>query len=343
MNSTIHDVARMAGVSTATVSRVINGVGNVRPETRQKVLEAIEALNYQPNALARGLLSGSTNTVGIIMPNFNSLFYTEIVQGISRVFNQKAIIFFLCNTEDSIETEKRMIRVLLERRVDGFIFIGTRKTDLHYNNHIRELAQNHPVLMINDQIYSNHVYSILTDEIQGAYDAVSYLIGQGHRKIIHITCSNQYTTYKNKRTGYEMALRDHDLPIRHNLILYDSPSSAAGKRAMDQFFASGWDHGVTAVFCANDQLAMGAQKSLLTKGYSIPGDFSVMGFGGTSIAEDLFPSLSTVCEMPFRIGETAASSILSLMAQEGIIPLKQLIQPKLSVRDSIGPARSHCI
>lgn len=343
LSCTIHDVARLAGVSTATVSRVTSGAANVREDTRRRVLEAAKVLDYQPNALARGLHSGSTNTVGILLPDISDAFHIEIYQGISRVLNKHGIIPFMCNTEENIETEKVMINALLERRVDGFIFIGARNPGIANNNHIRDLAEKHHVMLINDQLYSANVYSVMTDEIQGAYNAVSYMIQQGHKKILHITSSNQFTSYKNKQTGYELALSDHDLPLRSNMILYDFPHSAAGKRVMDQFFASGWDHEVTAIFCANDMIAMGVQKSLLEKGYSIPDDFSVVGFGGSSFSENLFPSLSTVSQTPFILGETAGNTMLRVITGDEDVPLKQLLQPKLVVRASMGAAREHTI
>lgn len=338
MSKTIIDVARHAKVSTATVSRVLNDSNSVKPETRDRVLSAIQHLNYMPNALARGLIAGTTNTIGVIIPDINNIFYPEVVRGICRFLEDNDYVAFLCNTDGNMVSEKRYIQTLLERRVDGIIFLGTRPVDAKQNEHIRKLAETVHVVMINDQLLGSNVYSVLTDEVEGSYKAVSKLIEFGHTEIALVTSYEGFTTYNSKQRGYEVALRDHGIDIDETRIVRDTPYADGGKRATDRLFDKGIHF--SAVLAASDQIAMGVIRSILERGHRIPEDFSVVGFSGCSIAPDLYPSLTTVSQFPHKTGEIAAQCVVSLINGERNDNNKTtMITPELILRESIGKKR----
>lgn len=331
--NTIKDVAKAAAVSIATVSRVINNPESVKPATRERVNSSIQSMNYRPNALARGLIAKETGTVGAILQDISNLFYPEVVKGIENVLARHGYGIFLCDTDGNIEKEVEYIKMLSERRVDGFIFVGTRPIEAKKNLHIKQLAEEIPVVMINDQILGSNVYSVLTDEVEGAYKAVTYLLEQGNTKIAFITSSAPFTTYRYKEEGYRLALRDNNIEVQEQWIQRDVPDAAGGARAMGRMLFD--PEGITAAFVASDQMALGVIKAILQKGFKIPEDYSVIGFGGSDFTESMYPPLTTVSQFPYKTGEAAAKMLFQLMTKEEELPQRKLtLQPELIIRDS---------
>jgi len=328
----IIDVARMANVSTATVSRFINTPEKVKPETREIVQKVINKLDYRPNALARSLIKRNTKSVGILIPDINNLFYPAVVRGAEDRFGSSSYSIFLCNTDKDIEKEQDYINVLLEKRVDGMIIMGTRPIDGSENEHIRMLCRSIPVVLVNDTIVGADLYSVMTDEVEGAYNAVNYLIGLGHRKIAHVTGEiDKYTTYQNKFRGYEMAMREHKTAFPPEYVVADQPYPSGGSRAAKKLFAL--EERPTAVFAASDQLAMGIIKACYECGFKIPDDISVVGYSNISISEDLYPELTTVNQFPYETGAKAAEVMMDIL--EGRHPQKKIIlSPELLIRKS---------
>jgi DNA-binding LacI/PurR family transcriptional regulator len=323
----------MAHVSTATVSRVINTPEKVKPETREIVQKVINELDYRPNALARSLIQRNTKSVGILIPDINNLFYPAVVRGAEDSFENSSYSIFLCNTDKDIKKEQDYIKVLLEKRVDGMIIMGTRPIDGSENEHIRTLCKSLPVVMVNDTIVGADLYSVLTDEVEGAYNAVNYLIGLGHRKIAHVTGEiDKYTTYQNKFSGYEMAMREHKLAFPSEYVMADQPYPLGGSRAAKKLFAL--EERPTAIFAASDQIAMGVMKACFECSLKIPDDLSVVGYANIPISEDLYPELTTVNQFPYETGVKVAEVMMDILEGRRPSQKKIILSPELLIRKS---------
>lgn len=333
MTINIKDIARKANVSIATVSRVLNNPEKVSDEKKLLINSIIYEMNYQPNALARGLIKKATKTIGIIIPDINNLFYPAVVRGIEDVVEMSDYNVFLCNTDKDIGKEKKYINTLLEKRVDGIIFMGTRPVNPEKNEHIIRLNKKVPVLMINDIVRGSEIYSVLTDEVEGAYRAVKYLLELGHKKIAYVTGENNYTTYQNKQKGYEIALQEYGIEVYPDYIIRDLPYALGGYNAAIKLLDSK-NILPTAIFAASDQLAMGVMKAIHEKGYKIPNDISVVGYANIPISADLFPELTTVDQFPYETGRLSAETLIKVINGEELSQKKYIMEPKLLIRKS---------
>jgi LacI family transcriptional regulator len=333
LSITIKDIARIANVSTATVSRAINSPEKVGEEKKALIGRIMNELDFQPNALARGLIKKSTKTIGIFIPDINNMFYPAVVRGTEDTFEKNDYNVFLCNTDKDIEKEKKYINALLEKRVDGIIIMGTRPVDGKKNEHIRALCNKIPVLLVNDTIIGSNAYSVLTDEVEGAYRAVSYLIGLGHRKIAYVTGeSDLYTTYRNKQKGYEAAMKDNGIEVRECYIVSGLPYPEGGYRGASRLLEL--DEAPTAIFAASDQIAMGAMKAAYEKGCRIPDDISIVGYANIPISADLYPELTTVDQFPYETGRLAAEVFTDILSGREPRQKKILLEPRLVIRKS---------
>jgi LacI family transcriptional regulator len=332
MAITIKDIAKSAKVSIATVSRVLNDPLRVSDEKRIRVAKAIKELGYKPNALARGLIKGSIETIGILIQDINNLFYPEVIRGIENELEKNGYSIFLCNTDGNIEKEKKYIATLRNKNVDGIIFLGTRHVGLKENEHIIDLSCEMPIMLINDYILGSDVYTVMTDEVNGAYKAINYLISLGHRKIAFINGEGDYSTFQYKFEGYKKALLSNEIEINDRYIFKAEPFEKSACNAAKKMLSL--DKPPTAIFTAGDQMAIGVMKAIYEYGFAIPKDFSLIGFGDAPIAESLYPGLTTVNQFPYKTGKLAAEVILRLVNKEVIEQKKIIIEPQLSLRNS---------
>lgn len=330
---TIKDIAKLAHVSTATVSRVINSPDKVSADKKALVDKIIQESNYFPNALARGLIQAKTKSIGVIIPDINNLFYPAVVRGLEDSLESNGYNLFLCNTDKYIEKEIKYINTLLEQRVDGIVFMGTRPIDPHKNAHIKAVSKRIPVIMVNDYIVGSEAYSVLSDEIDGAYNAVKYLIELGHTRIAFFTGESEYTTYRNKEKGYEMALSENKIPILEEYIYRDGASEEGGARNAKRMLEKG-NPMPTAIFAASDQTALGAIKAISEAKFKVPEDFSIIGYANIPISSLLYPELTTINQFPYETGKMAAELLAKIIDGEKPNQRKFLIEPKLIVRQS---------
>ncbi len=330
---TIKDIAKKANVSIATVSRVLNDSDLVSEETKEHIKKIIKEMDYQPNALARGLITNKTKVVGVMIPDINNLFYPAVVRGIEDFLEQNDYNTFLCNTDNDIAKEKKYINTLIKNRVEGIILMGTRPIDPKKNEHINGVGTKLPVVMINDYVVGSNVYCVLTDEVEGAYMAVKYLIELGHKKIAYVTGEKDYTTYLNKQIGYEMALREYDIKINPDYIIRDTPYPEGGARAAFKLLYN-MDSKPTAIFTGSDQIAMGIMKAAYEMGLKIPEDLSIIGYANMPISADLYPELTTVNQYPYETGKMAADILIRIINGEKLRQKKYIIDPELLVRKS---------
>lgn len=330
MAITIRDIAKRANVSIATVSRVLNNSSKVSKETKDKIHRVMEELNYKPNALARGLIKRSLRTVGVLIQDMNNIFYPAVIKGIEDELEIHDYNIFLCNTDSNLDKEKKYIDTLVGKGVDGIIFMGTRPVGMKHNEHIAALCKKIPVLIINDDIIGVDVYSVATNEVNGAYKAISYFIELDHRKIAFINGNTDYTTYRYKFEGYKRAILDNGIDLNPDYIIQEEPYEKGGYKGAKKLLSL--KNRPTAIFSASDQIAIGIIRAVFEAGYSIPDDFSIIGFSGVPISAEIFPQLTTVNQFPFKTGKIAASLIIKAINKQQLEQRKILIEPELSIR-----------
>lgn len=331
MSVTIRDIAKKSRVSIATVSRVLNNSANVSGETRIRVEKAIRELNYTPPVLKKNFPRESTDTIGLLMPDIKNSFYPAVIQGIEEELEKNDYNFFLCITDENIEKEKKYLSTLLKKGVEGIVFLGTRPTE-ETSEHVVNLSQRMPVLIINDYIIGSNVYSVMTDEVDGAYKAIQYLLDLGHTRIAFINGDVEFTTYRYKFRGYEHALRDHNVAVREDYLIKATPYEIGGYWGVKQVLAL--PEPPTAIFTANDQMAVGVVRAISEAGYAIPDDFSLVGFSDIPLAAELYPPLTTVNQFPYKTGKLAATIIMQLIRREELEQRKFILETHLSVRNS---------
>ncbi|PRX42722.1 LacI family transcriptional regulator [Planifilum fimeticola] len=327
---TIYDVAEEAGVSMATVSRVINGSPNVKPATRKKVLEAIRRLGYRPNAVARGLASKRTTTVGVVIPDISSAFFAELTRGIEDIANMYHYNIILCNSDQQKQKELQLSETLLEKQVDGLLFLGGEVTDEH-----REIFDGAfvPVVLAATVDRKGKYPWVSIDQKQAAFDATDALIREGHREIALIggpltDAINGYPRYE----GYREALEKHGLPFREDLVRIGDYRYRSGISAMESLLAS--QSPPTAVFVAGDEMAVAAIHAVQDAGKSVPEDVSIIGFDNIPLASQVRPQLSTVSVPMYDIGAVAMRLLTKYMNDEPVEDHEVVLPHRLEFRES---------
>src|SRR5690625_116386 len=253
MSVTIYDVAREANVSMATVSRVVNGNPNVKPTTRKKVLDTIERLGYRPNAVARGLASKKTTTVGAIIPDISSIFFSELTRGIEDIATMYKYNIILSNSDQNEDKEIRLIDTMLEKQVDGIVFMGGKITD----EHIRQFkTANVPVVLAATQDESNTLPSINIDYKQAAYEATNYLIESTQSQPAFIKGHDYIQSNGLKFEGYIQALQDASIEINQSLIIEEECTYNGGIAGVEKLLKE--NNVPKSVFVTTDEMAVGA-------------------------------------------------------------------------------------
>ena len=331
MKITINDIAKRTNLSIATVSRALNNSAKVSAKTRQRIEDTIKEMSLQPNSASWGILRRRLKTVGLVLPDITNAFYPPVIRGIEDELFRNDYNVFLCNTDESIDQEMQYIQTLLEKGVDAIIFLGTRPTH-NRNDHLVRLSESIPVLMINDSLIGSNVYSVMSDEVEGAYKAVKYLLELGHTRIAFVNGNVEYTTYRYKQLGFEQALRDHCVPILGDYVVKEDPHETGGYKGARKLITG--SHPPTAIFCASDQIAVGAIKAIYEQHRSIPGDFSVIGFSDSPIAEHLFPGLTTISQSPYKTGQISAQTIIKVIRKEKLDQRKIILDTQLVIRQS---------
>lgn len=289
----IYDIAKLAGVSTATVSRVVNGSDKVSEKTRRKVLSVIEQEDYRPNALAQGLGLNASHTIGILVPDVTDVYMSMAVSFLEQYFQEKGYEIILSCSRFEQEEKENHVRMLLSRQIDGLILVGStyagHRLDRHETDYIREAAKQVPVFIINGMVEGENVYSAVCKDREIARKAVTELIQSGRRKILFLTDSHSYSAAE-KLAGYEEALRDNGIAVDGNRRLWVKKDPYYVKNFLLQSTNLDFD----AVFATEDSIAVGAVKYAHATGRSIPGDLSVIGYNNSTIAVCCEPEITSI-------------------------------------------------
>jgi len=309
--TTIKDVAKKAGVSIATVSRVINGNTNVRAQTRENVTKAIEELNYTPSAIAQGLQKKVTKTIGVIFPDASSYYFAEIIRGINRYLQKHAYQVVVSSSHDAEDEAKTFFSLVNGRQVDGVILMMPSIHNAEViNSHIRDL----PAVLLNTEINTPESVTLVIDNYQGAYEATIHLVEHGHTKIGFIHGSRNNYDSEERYRGYLNALAeagiapDKDLETRGKFI--ENSGFEAARALMEQ------ENRPTAIFAANDAMAIGAIEAAKRLSLDIPNDVAIVGFDDISTARFISPSLTTVNVPVLKIGQLAGEYLLKQLRGE---------------------------
>jgi LacI family transcriptional regulator len=327
--ATIREVAESAGVSYATVSHVINNTRLVSQETRERVLAAMDALNYRPNALARSLRQGKTNTLGLVLPDSANPFFAEISRSIEDEAFKKGYSVFLCNTELDTQRELFYVDVLSKKQVDGIIFVaaGDQVDSLDFLR-----SRNMPVVLIDRDLPNVEVDAVLSDNQLGGFLATRHLLDLGHTRIACIAGPSSITPSAERIIGYRRALEEAGLSYDENLILRGDYHAQSGLEVTHSILKM--DPRPTAIFALNDLMALGALRAAAEAGCSIPKDLAVVGYDDLEIAHFTNPPLTTIAQPKKEIGAQAVHLLVDRMSQRNRPPSRLVLAPELIIRRS---------
>jgi len=289
--TTIRDVAKLAGVSIATVSHVINETRYVSDELVYRVKNAMEELDYHPNLLASSLRGGETKTIGLIIPDISNQFFAEISRKIEDNGLAHGYSLIICNTDDNPEKEKRYIDILLSKQVDGFIFISAGdETD----SLLKPISKGIPIVVADRYIENPNVNTVVVDNFDGGYQATKHLISLGHKRIGFISGSLTVSPSSDRFEGYKKALIDSNLPVDLSIVVHGDYRYQGGVDAMKKLLSV--DPELTALFSCNDMMALGAIRTVYNFGLKIPEDISIIGFDDIPLAKSSYPALTTMAQ-----------------------------------------------
>ncbi len=311
----IYDIAKLAGVSIATVSRVVNDSPKVNDKTKEKVLRVMEENHYTPNVFARGLGLNSMKSVGLVCPDVSDNYMAKAVAYLEknlRGYGYDCILY--CSGYDE-EDKRQAVELILNKRIDALVLIGSNYAGGagEETSYINEVARQIPVFMINGFIEGENIYCTLADDYQAVYDATEELIFAGKKRILFLSNSESFSAMQ-KRKGYEDAHQKHGLPVPEELTLY-TENSIHGTR--DRLLLCR-DLAFDSVIATEDGLAIGALKYARARGISVPGEISVVGYNNSELSISCEPELTTVDARGEILCRTAIDSMMALLGGEEI-------------------------
>jgi LacI family transcriptional regulator len=328
--ATMKDVARLAGVSTSTVSHVINNDRFVSDATRERVESAIRSLNYAPSALARSLKLNQTHTIGMLLTASSNPFYSELVRGVERSCFERGYSLVLCNTEGDEQRMNRNLETLLQKRVDGLLLLCT-ETHLPAPDIITRYPSI-PTVMMDWAPFDGDSDLIQDNSLLGGEIATRHLIDKGYTRIACITGPLDKTPSRQRLEGYRNAMRAAGLGIAPDYEIVADFEFSGGFTAMNRLLAL--ENPPHAVFSGNDAMALGAYQALWQAGLSVPGDMAIVGYDDIELARYMTPPLTTVHQAKDELGELAIDVLIHRMAQPSLGQQRLQLTPELIVRGS---------
>lgn len=327
---TIKDIADLVQVSVTTVSRVLNDKPDVHPETRKKILEVIEELGYRPSGLARGLALQKTYIIAFLVPDITNPNFPELARGIVDRAKECGYSVMFFDTNHDVHMEKEAIYVLESKQVDGIIlsFSGESMDEL------QKLRREHfPVVQIYRKSPNSVISTIAINNVESAYRATKYLIDRGHREIAHLARSLKTMSGQERVIGYKQALADHHLPFREEWLTEGDYTWDSGYANMNRLLDL--ENRPTAVFAANDVIAIGAYEAIFDRGLRIPDDISVVGHDDIEFAKIVRPRLTTTTTFKYKLGQAAVDLLLEEISGPSDRQKEIVFHTELLVRDSV--------
>ena len=324
----IKDIARLARVSHPTVSRALQNSPLVNAKTAEKIRKIAKESGYRASAVARGLVTRRTRTIGLVVTTVADPFTSEVVTGIEQTANDHGYCVFLADSNADPDRERKIVQSFAEQRVDGIIVTSSRVGAL-YLPLLSEMMV--PIVLVNDQHPGAFVHSVMICNQEGSRAVADHLVGLGHRRIAYIGDQFGYQSDTERFAGYREALNAAAIPFLPELVVRGDGKPEAAMRAMDELLAL--KDPPTAVCCYNDMSALGAMRSIHMQGLRVPEDISIAGFDDLFVASYTQPPLTTVRQPMRRMGQLAMENLIKLMSgQESVVRIK--INAELIVRES---------
>ncbi|AOZ93585.1 LacI family DNA-binding transcriptional regulator [Paenibacillus crassostreae] len=329
MSVTIKDIARLAKVSHTTVSRALNDSPLIKEETKRKIMDLAEQLNYIPDYNARSLVMQKSYTVGVFFTSIttgtSASFFSDVIRGVNSVISENYNLFVrgIDNYKDYHSINKK--------RFDGIILMSQSEVDNAFIYHVMQSGI--PFVVLNRQVQDPTIINIVPNDKVGAYEAVTFLIEQGHHKIAIIEGIEGFKSTQVRKDGYLNALIKHSIPIRQEYMLQGSYDMESGYQALEQIIEL--ENRPTAVFCCNDDMAIGAMRAAFDQGINIPGELSIIGFDDIGFAHYTTPALTTVKRPIEQISIEGAKKILELINEPKSTGEIIFVETELKIRDSV--------
>jgi len=326
---TIYDIAQAAGVSTATVSKVLNNTGRISEKTRRNILRIIEEMDYQPSIVASALTGKKTHTIGLLLPDLANPYFSEIARNIEDRGHDHGFSVIICSTDNKPEKVSHYISILRQKRVDGIIIAtGVRDEKVLKELNRRDI----PFALIARELPMLAAHTVLVDDFMGGYLAASHLAEWGHRKIAIIAEDLQLTSSKERVRGWRSALEEHGITCDEKWVVIGDFTVEGGKRAMHRLLDL--PDRPTAVFACNDLLAIGSIQAARERGLSVPDDVSVVGFDNTILATIIDPPLTTVAQPIREIGRQVMDLLVREIEERKQVKQRVVLLPELIIRQS---------
>ncbi|WP_029452672.1 LacI family DNA-binding transcriptional regulator [Clostridium algidicarnis] len=334
MAITISDIAEKAGVSLATVSRVLNDSGYVKEETRIRVQKVIKDLNYTPSAIARSLSKNKTNTIGVIVPDIVNPFFGEVIKGITEVAEKSGLNIILCNTDESKEKELRALKVLTEQRIQGIIIAPTSAEDEFNSEYLKTLENmGIPIVLVDGNVKYTTFNGVFVDNIKGAYEATEALIKEGHRKIGVITGRMNSKPAKDRYLGYQKALLMNNISLEEKYTFYgDYKEETAYKITKDIIKMKDRP---TALFVCSNMTTLGSLKAIYEEKINIPEDISLVAFDKVEILNILGFNISYVNGPSVEMGKLGMQMLVDILNNKNKNEIRRItLLPNLVLKGS---------
>ncbi|HVU09948.1 MAG TPA: LacI family DNA-binding transcriptional regulator [Phototrophicaceae bacterium] len=342
--TSIKTVAQQAQVSIATVSRVLNGTKYVSPDVEKRVLEAISALNYQPNAPARNLRRQQTLSVGVLLPRLNDFFFSDLAYVLEKTLSAAGYNALFCSTENEEEKEAAIVNNLIMHRVDAVILVPSVPVQKSLATVNRLLERSIPVVLVDRGMPGFAVSQVLSNNEQGAYDATAYLLDLGHRYIGVIdsgtgTAKLAAEPGHERMKGIQRAMRERGIALDNSLVIFDQFENIEMGYHGTLRLLTEHPH-ISAIFALTDAIAVGVLRAASELGWRVPHDLSVSGFDDLILASHVIPRLTTVAQPVQALGEKATELLLRQIHDPETSPETVMLDTRLVIRESTAPPRS---
>lgn len=334
--STIRDVAELADVSKATVSRYLNGSLVLPPDTAKRVDDAVLALNYRQNSLARRLSLGSSETIGLAMPEVANPFFAELADAVEEAASASGYGLALCITRNKLEREALYLRWLDTRHLDGLIFATNRPDDGSLRKLMGERAN---IVLVDEDVPGADVPRVFVDNVEGGYQATRHLLDAGHKRIAHVTGPEALFTVQERLEGYKRALAEAQVRFDPKLVHFGSYDRAFGREIGTRLIASAKPP--TALFATSDYIAVGVLDALRERALSVPDYMSIVGFDDMEFANLLMPAITTVRQSAAELGRMSVALLVSMLTSDATShPAVHRLPVRLIERASVAPPRA---
>lgn len=329
----IYQIAAKAGVSTATVSRVLNKSSKVSEKTREKIHKLMEEENYLPSAYARGLSGTPAKTIGILTIDIRDQYFASVIHSLEQELSLHQYNVVLCNTGGELDDQRNYISLLLQKKVEALILVGSVFKNPQLKGVIRQVSEKIPLIIANEKVVGENIYSIICDEGKGIADAVRDLYSRGHRDFIYIKAGDTYSAGR-KLKGFLDAVGESKVPDCTDKILEIGTSLEEAVNIVDAILER--EPRPTAIICGEDLTALGIMQQLSSRGFSTPEDFSVTGFNNSVYSRCSTPLMTSIDSKSSAMGLAAAHLVLDVLAARSV-PAVSIIYPELIHRNSTGP------